>query len=130
MRERNASAREKHPTRDGRDAAEREKNEGLQTKPKLLTLSVAHFSISPPRPAFLAWGDFHARSRFTRSTIPEERWGLLIAYLRCHHTRHCLGLVEQNFTEYILVVHVYLLLYFFKSVFDFILLGFLISLQL
>ena len=24
---------------------------------------------------FLAWGDFHARSRFTRSTIPEEKWG-------------------------------------------------------
>ena len=23
---------------------------------------------------FLAWGDFHARSRFTRSTIPEEKW--------------------------------------------------------
>ena len=22
-----------------------------------------------------AWGDFHARSRFTRSTIPEEKWG-------------------------------------------------------
>ena len=23
---------------------------------------------------FLAWGDFHARSRFARSTIPEEKW--------------------------------------------------------
>ena len=23
----------------------------------------------------LAWGDFHARSRFARSTIPEENWG-------------------------------------------------------
>ena len=22
-----------------------------------------------------AWGDFHARSRFARSTIPEEKWG-------------------------------------------------------
>ena len=22
----------------------------------------------------LAWGDFHARSRFARSTIPEEKW--------------------------------------------------------
>ena len=30
-----------------------------------------------PRPVspFLAWGDFHERSRFTRSTIPEEKWG-------------------------------------------------------
>ena len=24
---------------------------------------------------FLAWGDFHARSRFARSTSPEEKWG-------------------------------------------------------
>ena len=24
---------------------------------------------------FLAWGDFHARSRFACSTIPEEKWG-------------------------------------------------------
>ena len=24
---------------------------------------------------FLAWGDFHTRSRFARSTIPEEKWG-------------------------------------------------------
>ena len=24
---------------------------------------------------FLAWGDFHVRSRFARSTIPEGKWG-------------------------------------------------------
>ena len=24
---------------------------------------------------FLAWGDFHARSPFARSTIPEDKWG-------------------------------------------------------
>ena len=29
---------------------------------------------------FLAWGDFHARSRFARSTIPDEKWGLLVVY--------------------------------------------------
>ena len=29
---------------------------------------------------FLAWGDFHARSRFARCTIPEEKWGLLVVY--------------------------------------------------
>ena len=23
----------------------------------------------------LAWGDFHPGSRFTRSTVPEEKWG-------------------------------------------------------
>ena len=37
-------------------------------------------SISLPRLAFLAWGDFHARSRFARSTIPEEKFGLLVVY--------------------------------------------------
>ena len=41
---------------------------------------VPHFSLSPPRLAFLAWDDFHARSRFARSTIPEEKWGLLVVY--------------------------------------------------
>ena len=35
--------------------------------------------LSPRRVSpFLAWGDFHARSRFARSTIPEEKWGLLV----------------------------------------------------
>ena len=32
--------------------------------------------LSPRRVSpFLAWGDFHARSRLARSTIPEEKWG-------------------------------------------------------
>ena len=103
------------PREKRRHAAGREKNEGLQTKPKLFTLllkeshwmrfidlkgdtnftlqnqhvgrerskastlsEVPHFSLSPPRLEFLAWGDFHARSRFARSTIPEEKWGLLV----------------------------------------------------
>ena len=30
------------------------------------------------RLALLEWGDFQARSRFARSTIPEEKWGLLL----------------------------------------------------
>ena len=42
------SARENHPTREK-----------------------ATRCVSP----FLAWGDFHGRSRFARSTIPEEKWG-------------------------------------------------------
>ena len=33
-------------------------------------------------PPFLAWGDFHARSRFARSTIPEVKGGLLVVYPR------------------------------------------------
>ena len=35
------------------------------------------FPLSPLRLAFLAWGDFHARLRFARSTLPDEKWGLL-----------------------------------------------------
>ena len=34
-----------------------------------------NFSISPLRLAFLAWVDSHARSRFARPTIPEEKMG-------------------------------------------------------
>ena len=30
---------------------------------------------------FLRWGNFHARSRFARSTIPEEKWGPLVVYV-------------------------------------------------
>ena len=41
---------------------------------------VLHFSLSPSPLTFLAWVDFHARSRFPRSTIPEEKWGLLEVY--------------------------------------------------
>ena len=44
-----------------RDPAGREKNEALSVVP--------HCSLSPPRLAVLAWGDFHARSRFVRSAI-------------------------------------------------------------
>ena len=31
---------------------------------------------------FLAWGDFHARSLFARSTIPEEKWGTIRSLVR------------------------------------------------
>ena len=34
------------------------------------------------RLAFLAWGDFHAHSRFACSTVPEEKWGLLVVSTR------------------------------------------------
>ena len=33
-------------------------------------------------PPFLAWGDFHARSRFARSTILEEKGRLLVVHPR------------------------------------------------
>ena len=35
-------------------------------------------NVSPLCLAFLARGDFHARSRFARSIISEEKWGLLV----------------------------------------------------
>ena len=66
------------PREKRRHAAGREKNEGLQTKPKLLTLHGRLIFLSPRRVSpFLAWGDFHARSRFARSTIPEGKWGTI-----------------------------------------------------
>ena len=37
------------------------------------------------RLAFLTWGDFHARSRFARSTIHEEKWGTTLS-LSCRNT--------------------------------------------
>ena len=33
----------------------------------------SHFSLSPPDLTILARGDLHVRSRFIRSTIPEEK---------------------------------------------------------
>ena len=42
---------------------------------------VPHFSLSLLRLTFLAWVDFHMCSCFARSTIPEEKWGLLVVYL-------------------------------------------------
>ena len=43
---------------------------------KIFTREKATRGVSP----FLAWGDFHARSRFARSTIPEENGKLLVVY--------------------------------------------------
>ena len=37
---------------------------------------------------FLAWGDFHARLRFARSTIPEEKWGITRSLAdNCHSSK-------------------------------------------
>ena len=46
--------------------------------PVLQLIFLSPHLVSP----LLAWGDFHARSRFARSTIPEEKWGLLVVYKR------------------------------------------------
>ena len=87
------------PREKRRHAAVREKNEGLQTKPKLLNLFVALttqnsdwlFIFLSPRPVspFLAWGYFHAHSGFARSTIPEEKW----------RTTRGLGVIERLVIE-------------------------------
>ena len=44
---------------------------------------------------FLAWGDFHAWSRFARSTIPEEKWG----------TTRSLGIKTMGINEQNHVLH-------------------------
>ena len=57
---------------------------------------VPHFSLSSPRVAFFAWGDFHARSRFARSNIPEGKWGLLVVYVVEFSIQECLGLTYMG----------------------------------
>ena len=48
----------------------------LRCESNALVQKLGLIFLSPRRvPPFLAWGDFHARSRFARSTIPEEKWG-------------------------------------------------------
>ena len=44
---------------------------------------------------FLAWGDFHARSHFTRCTILEEKWGTTHSPTRCK--RLCFNAVARKF---------------------------------
>ena len=80
------------PREKRRHAAGREKNELHTPKSvgregsKAWALSVVpHFSLSPPRLAFLAWGDFHARSRFARSSIPEENRSLPHVGISCYN---------------------------------------------
>ena len=43
----------------------------------LINFRLYHHTRERP---FLVWGDFLAPSRFARSTIPEEKWGLLVVY--------------------------------------------------
>jgi len=62
---------------------ERAKRERAWKSPHASTLCCLEVQtqFTPPRTRpcrvspFLTWGDFHARSRFARSTIPEEKWG-------------------------------------------------------
>ena len=43
------------------------------------------FFLSPRRVSlFLAWGDFHAPSRFARSTAPEEKCGTTRSLKKMH----------------------------------------------
>ena len=47
---------------------------------------------------FLTWGDFHARLRFARSTIPEETWGTSRSLTKPGHFG-CFSLC-QNFRKF------------------------------
>ena len=55
----------------------------LRFNSSMSSLLGAFDSLSPPRLAFLAWGDFQARSRFARLTIPEDKWGTTRSLLKC-----------------------------------------------
>ena len=54
---------------------------------------------------FLTWGDFHARSRFARSIIPEEKWGTTPS-LRLHGRLQEVWLCSDStmWSEYSLLV--------------------------
>ena len=67
----------------------------------------ARVKITPreKRRHFLAWGDFHARSRFARSTIPEEKWGTTRSQNRMELKQHsCLATLHSplNLTYFLL----------------------------
>ena len=58
-----------------------------------------NFYLSPPRLAFLVWSDFHMRLRFARSTIPEEKWGLLVVYYTTRAPRNLSQLWNKKFDD-------------------------------
>ena len=60
---------------------------------------VRNFYLSPPHLAFFAWGDFHMRLRFARSTIPEEKWGLLGVYYTTRAPRNLSQLWNKKFDD-------------------------------
>ena len=55
-----------------------------------------NFHLSPPRPAFLAWGDFHMRLRFARSTIPEEKWRTTRSLLYHKSSKEFITVMKQE----------------------------------
>ena len=44
---------------------------------------------------FLACGDFHARSCFARSTIPEEKWGTTLSFACYFHHVLIIGAIRN-----------------------------------
>ena len=48
---------------------------------------------------FLAWGDFHARLRFFRSTIPEEKWGTTRSLPASYRRKEGVGFVPHYALE-------------------------------
>ena len=49
---------------------------------KIIPLETSETRRRERKIAFLTLVDFQARSRFARSTIPEEKWALLVVYGR------------------------------------------------
>ena len=63
---------------------------------------------------FLAWVDFHARSRFARSTIPEGKWGttrslFFLRQCKCLDWSHCLVVLLLSATHFRKSGHVHLI---------------------
>ena len=58
-----------------------------------------NFYLSRPRLAFLGWGNFHMRLRFARSTLPEEKWGLLVVYYTTRAPRNLSQLWNKKFDD-------------------------------
>ena len=47
----------------------------------------------------LAWGNFHARSRFVRSTIPEVKWGTTRSLPASYRRKEGVGFVPHYARE-------------------------------
>ena len=73
----------------------------LGTRNFLLLLSKKEEKATRGGGPFLAWVDFHARSRFARSTIPEEKWGTTrsLRNVQCMQLPQRLSLIEFNFYD-------------------------------
>ena len=53
---------------------------------------------------FLAWGDFHACSRFADSTIPEEKWGTTRSLVKTAYVQQYKATFPYTFIMHTLII--------------------------